>query len=235
MHDSPLSKCRRLSKRRIAPQGGRPRPRLPCETRRRGPYRRRVAASSFEEPAMRFAPTLAARLSRRSAAASRRQRGGRRRQISVETLQRVTRTLSSDEFQGRAPGHRGRDAHDRVPLPGIPARRPAGPAIMAAGIQDVPLVEITAQGSPQLHVTGGDGRPQFRLPHRLYRRVLPRPAARLGRQQRHRLRRLRHQRARARLERLCRARRPRQDGHHPRQRSRLADARPRTARSTAGR
>ena len=29
--------------------------------------------------------------------------------ISVETLQRVTRTLSSDEFQGRAPGTVGEE------------------------------------------------------------------------------------------------------------------------------
>ena len=53
--------------------------------------------------------------------------------------------------------------------------------------------------------------------------------------QRDGLRRLRHQRARARLERLCGRRRARQDGGHPGQRSRLAGTRTSRARSTAGR
>ena len=156
--------------------------------------------------------------------------------------------------------HLGRDAAARHPhpvqrrIPGPRARarsarsgrspscreefRRAGlqPGNHGSWFQDVPLVEITATGNPALHITGGQRRrPQFRLPHRLYRRLLPRPAARRGRQQRRRLRRLRDQRAGARLERLCRPRRARQDGDHPGQRSRLADRRACRARSTAGR
>jgi len=73
--------------------------------------------------------------------------------ISVATLQRVTRQLSSDEFQGRAPGTAGEER--TVALLSQEFQR-AGlrPGNNGSWYQDVPLVEITAQGSPRLEVTG---------------------------------------------------------------------------------
>src|SRR4051812_28687578 len=69
--------------------------------------------------------------------------------ISAETLQRVTRTLSSDEFQGRAPGTVGEERtiafmsreFQRVGLQ---------PGNHGSWFQDVPLVEIIATGNPAL-------------------------------------------------------------------------------------
>src|SRR4051812_39973486 len=76
--------------------------------------------------------------------------------ISPETLQRVTRTLSSDEFQGRAPGTVGEER--TIAFMSQEFRR-AGlqPGNHGSWFQDVPLVEITAAGNPSLHVTGGTG------------------------------------------------------------------------------
>jgi Zn-dependent M28 family amino/carboxypeptidase len=76
--------------------------------------------------------------------------------ISVETLQRVTRTLSSDEFQGRAPGTVGEER--TIAFMSQEFRR-AGlqPGNHGSWFQDVPLVEITATGNPPLRVTGGTG------------------------------------------------------------------------------
>src|SRR3954467_9672905 len=76
--------------------------------------------------------------------------------ISAETLQRVTRTLSSDEFQGRAPGTVGEER--TIAFMSQEFRR-AGlqPGNHGGWFQDVPLVEITATGNPQLHLTGGTG------------------------------------------------------------------------------
>lgn len=76
--------------------------------------------------------------------------------ISAETLQRVTRTLSSDDFQGRAPGTVGEER--TIAFMSQEFRR-AGlqPGNHGSWFQDVPLVEITATGNPQLHVTGGTG------------------------------------------------------------------------------
>jgi Zn-dependent M28 family amino/carboxypeptidase len=69
--------------------------------------------------------------------------------ISVATLQRVTRELSSDAFQGRAPGTEGETR--TVAFLGREFEQ-AGlrPGNNGSWYQDVPLVEITAQGSPQL-------------------------------------------------------------------------------------
>ncbi|HTU10014.1 MAG TPA: M28 family peptidase [Allosphingosinicella sp.] len=74
-------------------------------------------------------------------------------QISLPTLQRVTQTLSSDEFQGRAPGTEGETR--TVELLAREFRR-AGltPGNNGNWYQDVPLVEITLQGTPALRVTG---------------------------------------------------------------------------------
>jgi Zn-dependent M28 family amino/carboxypeptidase len=73
--------------------------------------------------------------------------------ISLDTLQRVTRTLSSDEFQGRAPGTVG---EDRTIAYLQQEFRRAGlqPGNHGSWLQDVPLVEITATGNPALHVRG---------------------------------------------------------------------------------
>jgi len=77
-------------------------------------------------------------------------------QISAETLQRVTRTLSSDDFQGRAPGTPGEER--TIAFLSQEFRR-AGlqPGNHGSWFQDVPLVEITASGAPPLRVTGGTG------------------------------------------------------------------------------
>jgi hypothetical protein len=74
--------------------------------------------------------------------------------ISAETLQRVTRTLSSDEFQGRAPGTVGEER--TIAFMSEEFRR-AGlqPGNHGSWFQDVPLVEITVTGNPQLHIGGG--------------------------------------------------------------------------------
>src|SRR3954467_2973912 len=83
-----------------------------------------------------------------------------RPQISVETLQRVTRTLSSDEYQGRAPGTPGEER--TIAFMSQEFRR-AGlqPGNHGSWFQDVPLVEITATGNPPLRVTGGTGNLNF--------------------------------------------------------------------------
>src|SRR4051812_20055188 len=80
--------------------------------------------------------------------------------ISAETLQRVTRTLSSDEFQGRAPGTVGEER--TIAFMSQEFRR-AGlqPGNHGSWFQNVPLVEITATGNPRLHVAGGTGNLDF--------------------------------------------------------------------------
>lgn len=74
-------------------------------------------------------------------------------QISRETLQRVTQQLSSDEFQGRAPGTEGETR--TVELIAREFER-AGlqPGNNGSWFQDVPLVEITARGNPELRIGG---------------------------------------------------------------------------------
>jgi len=74
-------------------------------------------------------------------------------QISAETLQRVTRTLSSDEFQGRAPGTEG-ETRTIAFLAEEFARAGLQPGNHGSWYQDVPLVEITAQGNPRLEIEG---------------------------------------------------------------------------------
>jgi hypothetical protein len=63
--------------------------------------------------------------------------------ISVDTLRTVTRTLSSDEYEGRAPASAGEDKTiayliDRMKAAGLQ------PGNKGSWTQDVPLVEITA-------------------------------------------------------------------------------------------
>jgi Zn-dependent M28 family amino/carboxypeptidase len=74
-------------------------------------------------------------------------------QISLETLQTVTRQLSSDEFQGRAPTTIGEEKTvallaDRFAKAGLQ------PGNKGSWFQNVPLVETTATPTP-LRITGG--------------------------------------------------------------------------------
>ena len=75
-------------------------------------------------------------------------------QISGETIQRATRILSGDDFQGRAPGTEGETRTVEFVSQEF-QRAGLQPGNNGSWFQDVPLVEITAQGSPQLRVTGG--------------------------------------------------------------------------------
>jgi Zn-dependent M28 family amino/carboxypeptidase len=73
--------------------------------------------------------------------------------ISVATLQRVTRELSSDAFQGRAPGTEG-ETRTVALLAREFERAGLRPGNRGSWYQDVPLVEITATGSPRLEIAG---------------------------------------------------------------------------------
>jgi Zn-dependent M28 family amino/carboxypeptidase len=80
--------------------------------------------------------------------------------ISVETIQRATRTLSSDEFQGRAPGTEGETRATQFISQEF-QRAGLRPGNNGGWFQDVPLVEITAQGAPQLRIVGGTSELNF--------------------------------------------------------------------------
>jgi Zn-dependent M28 family amino/carboxypeptidase len=73
--------------------------------------------------------------------------------ISLQTLQRVTQELSSDAFQGRAPGTEGETRTVEL-LAREFERAGLQPGNEGSWYQDVPLVEITAQGAPRLRVSG---------------------------------------------------------------------------------
>ncbi len=73
--------------------------------------------------------------------------------IQLDTLQRVTRMLSSDKFQGRAPGTQSEELTVEL-LAREFARAGLQPGNDGSWYQQVPLVEITMQGSPELKVTG---------------------------------------------------------------------------------
>ncbi|MGZ8310560.1 MAG: M28 family metallopeptidase [Allosphingosinicella sp.] len=75
-------------------------------------------------------------------------------EISLPTLQRVTQQLSSDAFEGRAPGTAGEQQTVEL-LAREFERAGLQPGNNGSWYQDVPLVEISAQGSPRLAVTGG--------------------------------------------------------------------------------
>ncbi|WP_230631372.1 M28 family metallopeptidase [Sphingomonas sp. Leaf37] len=75
-------------------------------------------------------------------------------QISVDTLKAVTKTLSSDAFEGRAPGSAGEEKtlaylQQQFQKAGLK------PGNKGQWLQDVPLVEITAQNVTPLTITGG--------------------------------------------------------------------------------
>ncbi|PWG03317.1 M28 family metallopeptidase [Sphingosinicella humi] len=75
-------------------------------------------------------------------------------EISLETLKTVTQTLSSDEFQGRAPGTPGGEKtvsylaqqFDKAGLQ---------PGNNGSWYQEVPLVQVSLEGDPDLSFTGG--------------------------------------------------------------------------------
>ncbi|MDP3906607.1 M28 family metallopeptidase [Novosphingobium sp.] len=74
--------------------------------------------------------------------------------VSEKTLEEMVRTLSSDEFEGRAPSTAG---EDRTVAYLIEKFKAAGlqPGNNGSWTQDVPTVEITGQNSAGLAVTGG--------------------------------------------------------------------------------
>lgn len=74
--------------------------------------------------------------------------------ISVDTLKDVTRTLSSDEFEGRAPATAG---EEKTLAYLVERFRKAGlqPGNKGSWFQDVPLVELTASNVSPLRFTGG--------------------------------------------------------------------------------
>jgi len=97
---------------------------------------------------MRFALTAALLLASTAAAA---QTGPA---LSVDTLKDVTRTLSSDEFEGRAPATAGEEKTlaylvERFEKAGLE------PGNKGSWFQDVPLVELTAGNVSPLAFTGG--------------------------------------------------------------------------------
>ena len=74
--------------------------------------------------------------------------------ISVDTLKEVTKTLSSDAFEGRAPTTPG---EDKTVAYMVERMKAAGlqPGNKGSWFQDVPLVEITAKDMTPLTFTGG--------------------------------------------------------------------------------
>lgn len=74
--------------------------------------------------------------------------------VSETTLEEMVRTLSSDEYEGRAPSTPG---EDKTVAYLIEKFKAAGlqPGNKGSWTQDVPTVEITAQNSAGLAVTGG--------------------------------------------------------------------------------
>jgi Zn-dependent M28 family amino/carboxypeptidase len=75
-------------------------------------------------------------------------------QISADTLIGITKTLSSDEFEGRAPTTPGEDKTIGY-IAGRFAAAGLKPANGDSWFQNVPLVEITANSSAAISITGG--------------------------------------------------------------------------------
>ncbi len=76
--------------------------------------------------------------------------------LSEETMKRVTERLSSDEFEGRAPGTPG---EEKTVAYLIEEFEKAGlePGNNGSWVQDVPLVEITGKNYAPLTIAGGAG------------------------------------------------------------------------------
>lgn len=103
---------------------------------------------------MRAIPTLALTLGLLTAANPVLAQNGPLPTISVETLKDVTKTLSSDAFEGRKPTTAGETkATDYI----VERFKAAGlkPGNDGKWFQDVPLVELTAKNVTPLSFTGG--------------------------------------------------------------------------------
>ncbi len=74
--------------------------------------------------------------------------------ISIDTMKRVTKELSSDAFEGRAPGTAGEEKTLAL-LTAEFAKLGLKPGNKGSWLQDVPLVEITAKNVSPLTFTGG--------------------------------------------------------------------------------
>lgn len=73
--------------------------------------------------------------------------------ISIETMKNVTRTLSSDEFEGRMPGTRGEELTVALLIEKF-ADAGLQPGNEGSWVQNVPLVEITGRDYAPLTVSG---------------------------------------------------------------------------------
>jgi Zn-dependent M28 family amino/carboxypeptidase len=73
--------------------------------------------------------------------------------IAQATLQRVTQTLSSDDYEGRAPGTPG-EQRTVAFLSQEFERAGLRPGNRGSWYQEVPLVEIAVQGSPRIEIAG---------------------------------------------------------------------------------
>ncbi|MGE4430460.1 MAG: M28 family metallopeptidase [Sphingobium sp.] len=78
----------------------------------------------------------------------------RAQSISVETMKTITKELSSDAFEGRAPGSAGEEKTVAL-LEREFARAGLQPGNKGSWVQEVPLVEITAKNMSPLTFTGG--------------------------------------------------------------------------------
>ena len=79
--------------------------------------------------------------------------GGDAPEISTATLQGLTQQLSSDAFEGRAPGTAGEEQTIALIARSF-ERAGLRPGNNGSWYQNVPLVEITARGAPQLRIAG---------------------------------------------------------------------------------
>ncbi len=82
--------------------------------------------------------------------------------LSEATIKDITRTLSSDAFEGRAPGSAGEEKTVALMIEKFKAAglEPGNPSSAKDGgwTQDVPLVEIAAKNFSPLTITGKDGK-----------------------------------------------------------------------------
>jgi Zn-dependent M28 family amino/carboxypeptidase len=74
-------------------------------------------------------------------------------QLSQATVQRVTQQLSSDEYEGRAPGTEG-ETRTVALLAREFEQAGLRPGNNGSWFQDVPIVEIALQGSPTIEIAG---------------------------------------------------------------------------------
>lgn len=75
--------------------------------------------------------------------------------LSVDTMKSITKALSSDAFEGRAPGTPGEDKTLAL-LKKEFAEAGLKPGNEGSWFQDVPLVEITAEDASPLRISGGE-------------------------------------------------------------------------------